>query len=293
MSDARTLGTVCSGIGGFDVGFEAAGWKTVWQIELDDVNRAVLADRFPHSFQGRNLRDWRSYPLPAVACIAGGTPCQDLSVMGNSARDQSKRGLAGNRSGLFFTFLDLVAAKRPQWIVWENVPGVLSSNDCRDFEVVIQSFAKLGYLGHARVLNGQFFGVPQNRRRLFLVAGLGRKPSSEFLDDAAPVVSLPAAGGSSWVAKPADAWAGYTLTAQPKCSGPSGHGRHSSRINLGSELLVAEGYGWGQMVERARASELHGLRSGLDETNSEEAFAAGNAVIPAIAQWIAEILNKS
>jgi DNA (cytosine-5)-methyltransferase 1 len=213
--------------------------------------------------------------------------------MGNAARDQSKRGLSGNRSGLFFTFIDVVAHYRPQWVVWENVPAVLSSNDCRDFETVIQSFAKLGYVGHARVLDSQFFGVPQKRRRLYLVAGLGRFPSSEFLDDAAAVESIPCAAGSSWLAKSADAWAGYTLTAQPKCAGASGHGRHGSRISLGSELLVAEEDGWDQMVERARAASLHGLRAGLDETNAEEAFAAGNAVVPAIAQWIAEILNRS
>lgn len=230
---------------------------------------------------------------PPPACIAGGTPCQDLSVMGNATRDKSRRGLAGGRSGLFFSFVDMVAFYRPLWVVWENVPAVLSSNDCQDFETVIQSFAKLGYVGHARVLNSQFFGVPQKRRRLFLVAGLGRYPNAEFLDDSAAVEHLPCAAGSSWLAKPADAWAGFTLTAPPKCAGSSGHGRHAGRISLGSELLVAEEFGWHQMAERARATELHGLRQGLDETNAEEAYAAGNAVVPAIAQWIAEILNRS
>jgi DNA (cytosine-5)-methyltransferase 1 len=283
----RTLGTICAGIGGFDKGFEEAGWKTTWQIELDDVNRTVLADLFPQARQHRDLRDWRSFALSPVGCVAFGFPCQDISNMATAKRDQSKRGLAGERSGLFFEIMACVAALKPAWVVVENVPALLYINDCRDFQAVIAELSKCGYVGFWRVLDSQYFGIPQKRRRLLLVAGLGRYPSSEFLSDARPVESLPASPGSNWIAKQADSWAGYTLTA------PNKFNRCSSRINLGSELFVAEEDGWGSMVERAREVEVHGLRCGLDATNLEEAYAAGNAFPPPMANWIAEILNRS
>jgi len=292
MNHDRTLGSVCAGIGGFDLGFERAGWRTEWQLELDDVNRAVLADRFPHARRFKDLRDWRSFGLSGVACISAGFPCQDISVMGNAQHDKSRRGLAGNRSGLFFEIMEIVRELQPPWLVLENVPALLASNAGEDFACVVGTLAQCGYVGFARVLDAQYFGVPQKRRRLFMVAGLGRYPSIDFLADAAPVESIPCSAGSAWLAKPADAWAGYTLSAPTKGCDPR-HGPTSSRTNLGSELLVAEEDGWGQMVERERAASLHGFPCGLDETNSEEAYGAGNAVPPAIAQWIAEILNRS
>ena len=292
MNEDKTLGEICAGIGGFGLGFEQAGWKTIWQIELDDVNRTVLADRFPDAAQFKNIRDWRSYSLPKVSCIAFGFPCQDLSLMANVARDKSGRGLAGQRSGLFFPIMEIVRHLRPEWVAIENVPALLSSNNCEDFQAVIRELALSGYVGFWRVLNAQYFGVPQRRKRLILVAGLGRHPSMDFLADAQPVENLPSAFGSERFCAPADAWAGYTLTAPTKGTDPR-HGKTSSRYNMGSELFIAEENGWDQMLERQREIELHGLRSGLDAFNLEEAYAAGNAFPPPMAKWIAEILNRS
>ena len=283
----RTLGTICSGIGGFDQGFEEAGWQTAWQIELDEINRATLADRFPRAHQFRDLRDWRSFALSRVACIAFGFPCQDISNMAAAKRDQSKRGLNGERSGLIFEILEIVGHLQPTWLVIENVPALLHTNDCSDFQAIIGELAKRGYVGFWRVLDAQYFGIAQKRRRILLVAGLGRYPSMDFLADAGTVESLPASPGANWIAKQADAWAGYTLTA------PNKYNKCSSRINLGSELLVAEEGRWDSMVERAREVEIHGFRCGLDATHLEQAYAAGNAFPPAMAKWIAEILNRS
>jgi DNA (cytosine-5)-methyltransferase 1 len=283
----NTIGEICAGIGGFSVGFEQAGWKTVWQIEIDDINRAVLADRFPAARQCKDLRDWRSFKLPPVQCIAFGFPCQDISVSGNVRHDKTRSGLAGHRSGLFFEIMEIVRALRPPWLVIENVPGLLHSNDCRDFQAVIAELAQCGYVGFARVLDAQYFGVPQKRRRLFLVAGFGKAPSSEFMADAGTVESIPCSISPEQIARPADAWAGYTLMA------PDKHKRQNSRISLGNELLVAHADGWDQMVERAREVEIYGFRCGLDATDAEQAYAAGNAVPPPIAKWIAGILNRS
>lgn len=283
----RTLGEICAGISGFGAGFEQAGWKTLWQIELDDVNRAVLGDRFPWARQFKDLRDWRSFKLPRVDCIAFGSPCQDISVSANVALDQSRRGLEGQRSSLFFPCMEIVGALQPDWVVFENVPSLLYSNDCKDFQRVIQEFAKRGYVGFARVLDAQYFGIPQKRRRLFVAAGLGKRPSMEYLGDAGTVESLPCSISPEQGARLPSAFAGYTLMAPDKLAG------QNSRICLASELFIAHEDGWDQMAERARAVELHGLRPGLDATNAEEAYAAGNAVPPPIAKWIAEILNRS
>lgn len=287
MNHERTLGSICAGIGGFDLGFHQAGWTTSWQLEIDDVNRAVLADRFPEARQGRDLRQWKTFGLSPVTCIAAGFPCQDISNMGNARVDKSRVGLNGGRSGLFFEIMEIVRHFQPAWLVLENVPALLHSNDCQDIQVVITKLAECGYVGCARVLDAQYFGVPQKRRRLVMVAGLGRYPSLDFLSDAGTVESLPCSLGSSQIAKPADAWAGYTLTA------PSKENRCNSRINIGSELLVAEEGGWDSMVDRARATQIHGVPSGLDAIDLEEAYAAGNAIPPPIGKWVAEILNRS
>jgi DNA (cytosine-5)-methyltransferase 1 len=287
MNYERTLGSVPAGIGGFDIGFERAGWDTLWQIELDDVNRAVLADRFPRARQYKDLRDWRSYSLPRVAAVVAGFPCQDISNMGAVAAHRQERGLKGSRSGLFFTIMEIIGHLQPPWVVLENVPALLHSNDCEDIQIVIGELAQRGYVGFWRVLDAQYFGIPQKRRRILLVAGLGTYPHMDFLADAGTVESLPASAGSQWLAKHADAWAGYTLTA------PDKYAHQSSRTNLGSELLVVEEDGWSQMAHRAREIELHGLSMGLDAANAEEAYGAGNAFPPPMAEWVAQILNRS
>lgn len=275
----KKLGSIFAGIGGFDLGFERAGWSTAWQIELNGINRACLADRFPGAKQFGDVRS--PSRLGPVDCIAFGSPCTDISNMG-AARTGGKQGLAGPASSLFFEALAIIDQVQPTWVVFENVAALFHSNDCRDLQRVISEFAQRNYLGFARVLDAQYFGVPQRRRRVFMVAGLGRYPHMDFLASAAPVEALPGAIAQG-EERPGDQWAGYTLTS----AGEPG------RINLGSEILVAETDGWDQMVERARASALHGFSGGLAEADLAEAFAAGNAVCPEIARWIAEILNRS
>jgi DNA (cytosine-5)-methyltransferase 1 len=287
MTHEQTLGEICAGIGGFSSGFEQAGWTTKWQIELDDVNRAVLTDRFPAAKQFRDLRDSKYHYLSAVDCIAAGFPCQDLSVLAGARKDKSRTGLEGGRSGLIFPILEIVCALEPKWLVLENVPGLLYSKSGQDFQCLIGELAQRNYVGYARVLDSQYFGIPQKRRRVFMVCGLGRHPSMDFLADAATVESVPCSLGASGLAKSGDSWAGFTLAA------PNKYRKQNSRINISSELLVAEEDGWNQMVERARATEIHGIPCGLDATNAEEAYAAGNAVPPPVARWIAEILNRS
>jgi DNA (cytosine-5)-methyltransferase 1 len=279
-----SVGEFCAGIGGFGLGFEAAGWRTAWQVELDDVNRAVLADRFPDARQFKNLLDWKRFNLAPVRCVAFGSPCQDISIMGNSKFDKSRSGLKGGRSGLFFGIMEAVRSLGPEFVVFENVPAIVNSNGGEDLHAVIRTFAECGYGWAWRILDAQYFGVPQKRRRFLLVGRLGREAPSEFLADSGTMVSLPCAVSE---ARWGNDWAGYTLTAPKKYS------RQNSRTNLCSELFVAEEDGWNAMAERGREVELHGLPAGLDASNTEEAYAAGNAFPPPMAEWIARILMRA
>lgn len=223
------------------------------------------------------MRHVGAHNLPRVDCLTAGFPCQDISNMGKRA------GLAGKRSGLFYEVLRIVEEIQPPWLVLENVAALFHSSDCRDIETVIGELAQRHYLGFGRVLNAQYFGVPQNRRRIFLVAGLGRYPSFDLLADAGTVEAVPGASAARPESLPADGYAANTLTAK----------NTASRIGLGSEILIAEEDGWHSMVERSRGAEIHGLCLGLDAANLAETFAAGNAVCPPVARWIAEILNRS
>lgn len=163
-----------SGIGGFDLGFERAGMECVGQVEIDAACTALLSRYWPNMWRCEDVRkvDGRS---PAVDLVCGGFPCQDVSVAGRRA------GLAGERSGLWFEFRRILAELRPAWVVIENVPGLLSSNRGRDFAVILHGLGELGYGTAWRILDAQYFGVAQRRRRVFLVGHLGDGRAAEVL----------------------------------------------------------------------------------------------------------------
>ncbi|MBB6591001.1 DNA cytosine methyltransferase [Ralstonia solanacearum] len=271
-----TVGSLFAGIGGFDLGFERAGFRTAWQVEIDPIRRAVLADRFPHAQRFDDVRACGRHNLSAVDVIVGGFPCQDLSTMGKRA------GLAGERSGLFYEVVRIINELRPRWLVLENVTGLLSCNDGEDFAAVIGTLAECGYLGFWRVLNAQYFGVPTKRRRVFMVAGLGCHPPFDLLADAGPVDELPRTQVEEQKQDRIDLarWAYPTILA----------GKATSQICISGSGLVAVEDGWGAMAERSRALEHHGLCKGLDEANFAEAQGAGNAVCPPVAEWVARHL---
>lgn len=176
-----------SGVGGIDLGAERAGFRTAWTAEIDEKARGVLRLRFPDADQEEDVRDvGEEKQRPTL--LSGGFPCQDLSVAGKRA------GLAGDRSGLWFEFRRVIAETTPPWVLIENVPGLLSSNDGEDFSVLLEGLAgwrpevpeggwrNAGWITSPfprlygavwRVLDTQYFGVPQRRRRVFVVARLG------------------------------------------------------------------------------------------------------------------------
>lgn len=135
--------------------------RTVWACEIEPSARAIYSARLGGGRFDADIREARN--LPPIDILTGGFPCQDLSVAGK------RGGLAGSRSGLFFELARILAESRPEWFVFENVPGLLSSNSGRDMGVVLSTLVELGYGVAWRILNAQFFGVAQRRRRVFLV----------------------------------------------------------------------------------------------------------------------------
>jgi DNA (cytosine-5)-methyltransferase 1 len=180
MNGSLTVGSLFTGVGGFDLGLERAGHEIVFQCEIDRHARAVLRRHWPdvelHDDVSTFERDG------TVDLLCGGFPCQDLSLAGKRA------GLAGERSGLFFEAVRIAESVLDDggWILIENVPGLLSSNDGRDFGIVLASLAERGFFDLAwRVLDSRYFGVPQRRRRVFILARRDRgRRAAEILFDA-------------------------------------------------------------------------------------------------------------
>ena len=161
-----------AGVGGFDLAMERNGVEVVANVEIDKQCQKVLAKHFPNAKQFSDITDVKGSDLiaagfePSRGIITGGFPCQDLSVAGK------RRGLAGERSGLFWEIARLIEETKTEWFILENVPGLLTSNKGQDFGVVIGTMADIGYSLAWRVLDAQHFGVPQRRRRVFI---LGRR----------------------------------------------------------------------------------------------------------------------
>ncbi len=170
-----TYGSTFTGIGGFDSGFYQAGLECLWQIEKDkDCNR-VLRKHWPNIKRGSLIEDCSPERFERPDVICGGFPCQDLSVAGR------RKGLAGERSGLWHEFRRVIAEFKPGICVVENVPGIFSSNGGRDFLTVIRGLAELGYCVGWTVLDSQYQGVAQRRERVFIVGSLGNGSCAQVL----------------------------------------------------------------------------------------------------------------
>lgn len=167
------VGSLFSGIGGFDLGFEQAGFESEWQVEIDKDCKRVLSKHWPNVERFDDVS--KVSQLSRVDVLCGGFPCQDLSVAGK------RKGLAGERSGLWFEFLRIAQVNKPGTIVIENVPGLLSSDESRDFAVILRGLVECGYCLAWRVLDAQFYGVAQRRRRVFIVGSLGNGSCAQIL----------------------------------------------------------------------------------------------------------------
>lgn len=177
MEHDLTHASFFSGIGGTDLGLERAGWRTVSLSEIDPYANAVLAEHWPAIPNLGDITTLDAETIPNATLWSGGFPCQDLSLAGK------RQGLAGKHSGLAITFLDLVSRRKPRWILLENVPGLLSSHRGKDLGTLLGTLGELGYWWSYRILDAWYFGVPQRRRRIYIVASLGTDSAIEVLRD--------------------------------------------------------------------------------------------------------------
>jgi DNA (cytosine-5)-methyltransferase 1 len=208
MLTSLTYGSVCSGAEAATLAWHSLGWKPVWFSEIEKFPCKLLKHHYPHVPNLGNMLNLTSNPYfneQTIDVLVGGTPCQDFSVAGLRA------GLSGERGNLTLEFCRILQRKRDQgkpikWFVWENVPGALSSysraadsedlegegqengkviEEKADFAEILSAFSECGYSVAWRVLDAQFIGVPQRRRRLFVIGHFGSdwRPSAAVLFD--------------------------------------------------------------------------------------------------------------
>lgn len=243
-----------SGIGGFDLAFERAGMECVAVCEIDKNAQSVLRRHFPKAELFDDVRKVgkETHGRKTIDLVCGGFPCQDVSIAGRRA------GLAGERSGLWFEFARIIDEIEPRWVIIENVPGLLSSNKGQDFAAIIQWLAERGYGVAWRVLDAQFFGVPQRRRRVFIVASFGNGSAAEVLFESE--------GGERDNPKGGEAGkeVAYSLRANPSHSGDKGDG------GINTTMVTAFMAGQGAKAGGIAASEtlsptLKGAGSGTNQ----------------------------
>jgi len=169
--------SICSGIEAATVAWHPLGWKPVAFSEIEPFPCAVLKHHYPDVPNLGDMTRCDEWGIEnGVDVVVGGTPCQSFSLAGN------RGGMDDPRGQLAVKFFDIVRKYKPTWIVWENVPGVLSSNKGRDFGLFLSEMGKCGYGFAYRILDAQYFGVPQRRRRVFVVGYLGDwRPSAAVL----------------------------------------------------------------------------------------------------------------
>jgi len=219
-----------SGVGGMDLGLHRAGFEHVAFCEADPYRRQVLERHWPGVPVSDDVRTFKFDGL--VDCVAGGFPCQDLSVAGK------RQGLAGERSGLFYDFARIADKHvRPGGVlIAENVAGLLSSNDGRDMAIVLRTLSDLGFSIGYRLVDSQFFRVPQRRRRVFIV---GIRAESDL-----PVKILALLEGSSGdFASSGEAWEDDPRSFGQGVAGALGHGGgRGYRNDLDSHGAYVAGY---------------------------------------------------
>ena len=159
--------SVCSGIEAASVAWKDLDWEPTAFAEVEPFPSAVLAHHYPTVVNRGDMTKFQEWPDEAVDLLVGGTPCQSFSVAG------LRQGLKDPRGNLMLVYLGIAESYRPRWLVWENVPGVLSSNGGRDFGTFLGALVDLGYGFAFRILDAQWFGVAQRRRRVFVIGYLG------------------------------------------------------------------------------------------------------------------------
>ncbi len=253
-------GSVCSGVESASLAWEPLGWKPAFFSEIEKMPRAVLRHHWPNvplhgDFRKITRKDIRD--VGSIDLLVGGTPCQDFSVAG------LRKGLAGDRGTLTIEFVRLAKRLRPQWLVWENVPGVLSADKGEAFGIFLRALGECGYGFAYRVLDAQHYGVPQRRRRVFVVGYFGdwRPPAAVLFEreslsgdsaprqksgeDVAGTITSRTSGGGDGPEQGYGANLGFLQVLAPTLdarSGRSGENSFATSGGLVSHTLRGEGH---------------------------------------------------
>jgi DNA (cytosine-5)-methyltransferase 1 len=263
--------------------------QVVVQCEVNTFCQQVLKKHWPDVPLFGDINQMTADDIPADTEVwCGGFPCQDLSL----ANQGKRKGLAGERSGLFFQYAALIAARKPRWVIIENVPGLLNSHEGNDFRVLLEKLDELGYGVSWRVFDAKYFGTPQRRRRVYLVASLGNLRSAEVLFERGPLAIAARAGIGQKEAiagefgdgdQETDCYAiqhagiGRKPSAGPQAKGYRNDGESYTLDSRGSADAVC------QTLDAFGVRDTSGVSSGVD---SNRYRAVGNAVCVHVVEWI-------
>ena len=277
-----------AGIGGFDLGLERAGMEVVFQCEINPFSQRVLRSRWPKVKLHGDIASLHSSEIPQSDVWTGGFPCQDVSL----ANQGKRKGLQGERSGLFYAFAELVEERRPSWIILENVPGLLNSHSGEDFRTVISRLDELGYGVSWRVLDAKHFGTPQRRRRVYIVASRGSLRSAEVLFEPGSITEVAKAGQNKTVSNSSGSVKGLgtsslytiqhaTIGRQPN-AGPQGKGFRND-----GETYTLDSRGRSEVIcSTAAPFRVRKTARFSRELDSNRYRAVGNAVCVPVVEWI-------
>ena len=280
-----------TGIGGFDLGFERAGFDVNFQCEIHAFCKSVLKHHWPQIPCATDITSLEPESVPDAEVWCGGFPCQDLSVARGS---KGRHGLNGSRSGLFFRLSELAKIKKPRVILIENVHGLLNSNNGKDFAELLHTLSSLNYAVSWRLLNSRYFGVPQSRPRVYICAWMKNPTSAgNVLFENTPPIHLK------------NERAAFLTTSWKQGSGPippqlafclaATSGRHTGTdwsrtyipyMNEVRRLTPLE-------CERLQGfpdhwTKLHLADVDVEKSDSLRYHALGNAVSVAVIKWVAE-----
>ena len=260
-------GSVCSGIEAATVAWHHLGWEPAFFSEIESFPCAALAHHYPDVPNYGDMTKFKEWPDATINVLVGGTPCQSFSVAG------LRQGLADPRGNLMLTFLAIADRYRPEWVVWENVPGVLSSNGGRDFASFLRGLAELGYGWAYRVLDAQYFGLAQRRKRVFVVGSArGWAAAAAVLFESESLQGNPAPRRKTGE-RPA---ASLTSGSHPGSNAPGR--RREDDENLVTHALRAEGFdasedGTGRGIPLTVSALTDGAHNGgglMDKTHTAE-----------------------
>jgi len=289
-----------SGIGGFDIGFESAGFSISLQCEIEPFCKQILKKHWPKIPQHSDITKIKNDEIPKSDIWVGGFPCQDLSLARMGKRD----GLRGSKSGLFYEFARLVGDGKPRVILLENVAGLLSAHGGKDFGIVLSTLAELGYSVGWRTFNSKYFGVPQSRQRVYIVGcrGDGRGPGEILFESqrgegdhsqGRPNGKESAASFQDVIGDPSGT--GPVIQALAYClyatsarhTGTDWSRNYVSYPKLGKvrRLIPAECEGVMAFPNGWTIPEKTTLSA--DDLDSARYHALGNAVTPPVAEWLA------